>query len=183
MNDERLGTERIAWAAIDESSRQLIRVSEDGLARFGKIVSAMPELLRKLCDAPGAPRREHTSIPMKPGIYLFTEADVPIYVGQTRKLRERLRNHTIPSAMQEQASFAFLLAKKEARESGLSFEGTRKATASDPGFIEIFSRAKRRVADMEVRFIEVDEPDLRTVFEVYASLALGTGEFNSFETH
>ncbi len=36
---------------------------------------------------------------------------------------------------------------------------------------------------MNVQFIEVRDPILRTLFEVYAALELGTEEFNSFETH
>jgi hypothetical protein len=36
---------------------------------------------------------------------------------------------------------------------------------------------------MDSRFIEIDDPVTRTVFEVYAARALGTDEFNSWETH
>lgn len=36
---------------------------------------------------------------------------------------------------------------------------------------------------MDVRFVEISDPELPTVFEVYAAVALGTLEYNSFETH
>lgn len=36
---------------------------------------------------------------------------------------------------------------------------------------------------MEVRFCLCEDPELRTVFEVYAAEHLDTKEFNSFETH
>ncbi len=36
---------------------------------------------------------------------------------------------------------------------------------------------------MDVQFIELTDPIARTLFEVYAALALDTVEFNSFETH
>ena len=37
---------------------------------------------------------------------------------------------------------------------------------------------------MDFRVIEVEDPAVSTIFEVYAALALGTeGEFNLFETH
>ena len=36
---------------------------------------------------------------------------------------------------------------------------------------------------MEVQFIELADPIERTLFEVYAALALATTEFNKFETH
>ena len=36
---------------------------------------------------------------------------------------------------------------------------------------------------MPVRVIQIDDPITRTLFEVYASLALETKEFNDFDTH
>lgn len=36
---------------------------------------------------------------------------------------------------------------------------------------------------MDVRFIELAGPIERSVFEIYAALALDTLVFNSFETH
>jgi len=114
---------------------------------------------------------------------LFSKGGKPMYVGQTRKLRDRLPAHTIPSATHHQASFAFLLAKADVKRRSLQITGTRKQIAAHADFIPAFKKAKQRVADMDVRFIEVPEAALRTVFEVYAALALGTGEFNSFETH
>ena len=36
---------------------------------------------------------------------------------------------------------------------------------------------------MDVQFIELADPIARTLFEIYAALALGTTEFNRFETH
>ncbi len=133
--------------------------------------------------APAAPRRRHRRIPASPGIYLFTENGKPMYVGQTRKLSKRLGYHTRPGAPQEQASFAFQLAKADATRMGITAVGTRRQVAAHPEILPLFEKAKQRVAAMDVRFIEVPDPHTRTVFEVYAALALGTGEFNSFETH
>jgi hypothetical protein len=155
----------------------------EGLRRYDDIARQLEDLLAKLWAAPAAPRKAHKSIPQTPGVYLFTEARKPIYVGQTRKLRNRLRAHTIPSASQEQASFAFLLAKKQAEQRKVVVTGTRQFVARHLDFVPLFKDAKERVANMDVRFIEIPEPDVRTIFEVYASLALDTGEFNSFETH
>ncbi len=36
---------------------------------------------------------------------------------------------------------------------------------------------------MGVQFIELADPIARTLFEIYAALALDTVEFNAFETH
>ncbi len=43
--------------------------------------------------------------------------------------------------------------------------------------------AEVAAAAMGVQFIELADPVERTLFEVYAALALDTSEFNSFETH
>ena len=53
---------------------------------------------------------------------------------------------------------------------------------SDPAFTRHFAAAKAQVASWDVQFIEVDDPDVRTVFEVYVHLALDT-DLNTFETH
>lgn len=54
-----------------------------------------------------------------------------------------------------------------------------------PGFEELFAAAKRRVRTMDFRVVKIkDDATTSTIFEVYASIALGTeGEFNLFETH
>jgi hypothetical protein len=64
-----------------------------------------------------------------------------------------------------------------------SFKGirTRAELAGHPDFVVIFARVRAAVGRMEARYVEVDDPELRTVFEVYASVMLGTE--NSFETH
>lgn len=54
---------------------------------------------------------------------------------------------------------------------------------ADEEFARHFDEAKSRVAVMDVQFIELADPIERTLFEVYASLALKTTEFNKFETH
>ena len=36
---------------------------------------------------------------------------------------------------------------------------------------------------MSVRVVEVDNPIIQTLFEVYASMELETEEYNSFENH
>ena len=53
----------------------------------------------------------------------------------------------------------------------------------DPAFIPYFDDAKTSVAEMTVQFIALADPVERTLFEVYAAIALDTAEFNSWETH
>ena len=92
--------------------------------------------------------------------------------------------HTRPSSPENSAPFAFNIARQEAIRQNIDATGSRKAISKLPDFAELFDAAKSRVRAMEFRFVEIEDPPLRTIFEVYASLALGThGDFNVFETH
>ena len=152
-------------------------------AHFESVIASLPSRLAELQAAPSARRANHPSIPRTAGIYLLTEGGLPIYVGQTRNLRERLRQHTIPSARENQASFAFRLAMTEAETRGLIVTGTRRDRETHVDLAALFLAAKRRVAEMDVQFIEMADPIERTIFEVYAALFLGTETHNLFETH
>lgn len=159
-----------------------ITVHEAGIRQFDDAVKRMESLLVELLAAPVAPRAEHGAIPEAAGIYLFSDKK-PVYVGQTRNLRARLRNHTAAAATENQASFAFLVGKVDAEAAGIDLKRARKILEADPHFAEHFREAKARVAKMNVRWIELDDPIERTLFEIYAALALDTVAFNSFETH
>jgi hypothetical protein len=154
-----------------------------GLKTFGEVRDELPSLLKRLWAAPAEKRADHLHIPAVEGIYLFSERGRPIYVGQSRDIRRRLGDHTRPSGTHYSASFAFLFAKYRARRAGINVDIPRARLTGHRRFNAIFKDAKRRVANMDVRFLPVKDPVRRTVFEVYASLALGTTRFNSFETH
>lgn len=153
------------------------------LAHFAGAVAALPALLEALTSAPCHRVSDHPTLPNVAGVYLFRSGGAPIYVGQSRDLRRRLRYHTRPSSRHNQASFAFNFAKREAREIGVNVDRTRAILAADPEFGPLFASALATVADMEVQFTEVADSIVRTMFEMYAALALGTEDFNSFETH
>lgn len=83
-------------------------------------------------------------VPRGPGLYLLSEASRPVYVGQTRNLRRRLAQHGSSWARQNQATFAFTLARTEAlaADQTLGRYRTRKALAGDPVFAAIFKRQR-----------------------------------------
>jgi hypothetical protein len=155
---------------------------EGGQALFHKMVDELPDLLDRLSSAPAKTVAEHEGIPETPGIYLFSEGVTPIYVGQTRNLHERLRQQTSPASRERQASLAWRIALAAANDARHPESGAPKGIEADEQ-AEMFRSAKRRVAAMNVRYIELADPVTRTVFEVYAAQALGTDEFDSGETH
>jgi hypothetical protein len=167
-----------------------LRVHEPGVEIYGSVVARLPDLLEELLAAPAARVSEHPPIPEAPGIYLFSQLDgiggeeeKAIYVGQTRKLRSRLKNHTRLGSSHNQATFAFLLARGDAETAGVNTKRFREVLEQDEEFIAHFDGAKARVAKMLVRFIRLDGPIERSLFEIYAAMALDTLVYNSFETH
>jgi len=116
------------------------QVHEAGVRVYESVVARLPDLLEELLGAPAAKVAEHPPIPEAPGIYLFSEAseaegvgEKAIYVGQTRKLRSRLKNHTRLGGKNNQATFAFLLAKADAEAAGVDTKQYREVFEQDKG--------------------------------------------------
>lgn len=117
-------------------------------------------------------------------VYLFSEGKNHLYVGRTRRLRNRLRQHSIAGAQHNQAVFAFKLAREATGQmiATYSAQGSRKALSADPSFDTAFSQAKNRVRNMDLRFVEETDPLRQALLEIYASVVLGT-KYNDFDTH
>ncbi len=105
-----------------------------------------------------------------PGVYLFSyfPEDIPRYVGRSKNLVRRLcSDHRSLEHNKAPLTFA-LLADKRVK------------------LVERTPRAAREYLyeHYKVRFIPVDDPNVRAIFEIYVALELGTiPEFNSFEEH
>ena len=117
-------------------------------------------------------------------IYLFSEGENHLYVGRTTKLRQRLRQHSIPSAPQNQAGFAFKLACEVTGRTKASYKtkDSRDDRCADPSFANVFTQAKARVRKMDVRFVPETDPLRQALLEMYVSIVLKT-KYNDFETH
>lgn len=151
--------------------------------RFHDLIDKMASDLARLLEAEARPVGEHSHIPDEPGVYLFSRPSGPLYVGQSRKIAQRLRQHTRKSSTENQASLAFNMALIEAAARRLELPKTRKERAGHEQFARLFLSAKEELAAMDCSFILLADPVERTIFEMYATEALGTAEFNSFETH
>jgi predicted GIY-YIG superfamily endonuclease len=118
-------------------------------------------------------------------VYLFSEQGKNLYVGRTRHLRQRLRQHSIPSSQHNQAVFAFRLAREATGRLLATYtgDGRRASLASeDTAFAAAFTAAKERVRAMEVRYVEETDPLRQALLEIYASIVLAT-PYNDFNTH
>lgn len=145
---------------------------------FGKIVESFPVLLEEL-EKSTSFNREEIPQNLTQGIYVFYVRDVPQYVGRSGRkgrLKTRILEHSRPSSGHNTATFAFLIAKEDLDKKSLNL--SRIEIEKTPEF----QAAKQRIAAMQIKFIQIEDPIAQTLFEVYAALELGT-PYNNWETH
>lgn len=148
------------------------------------IVNEMPRLFKELKQAPLVIRSKvNSSFPFLGGIYVFYEKGRPLYVGRTKRpISKRVLMHSRGCSGQNSASFAFLLAKRMFLKGKDSCKKTRKSLIADKKFAKIFYQQKRRIREMEVRCVQITDPEVQAIFEIYASKHLNT-PYNDFNTH
>jgi excinuclease UvrABC nuclease subunit len=149
--------------------------------KFKSIIEQLPVLFSRLINSPLKPWSNLGTLPQK-GIYVFYEDGKAIYVGRTNRMKDRIKEHGRPSSTHNSATFSFILAKKAWENKGIDIKMPRVSLEKDPSFIPLFMEAKERVTKMAVHVIEINDPILQTIFEVYASMELKT-ELNDFDTH
>ena len=99
-----------------------------------------------------------------------------------RASRDRYAEHVNIGSRQNDAPFAFQLAREEL---GLkrSYYGelTRKNLLENPKFVNAFEGAKARIRTYLFRFVEEPDPLCQTLLECYVAITLNTPH-NSFGT-
>jgi len=153
-----------------------------------KFMTIISTLDRKLGALRSCPPRVFGELPVgmpTSGVYLFSEGARHLYVGRSNKLRKRYFLHCRPGSQQNQASFAYKLARQALGIEGPAYqrgERSRAGLAANPVFVEAFLAAKERIRHMQYRF--VDEPDQtrQALLEAYCAIVLET-PYNDFDTH
>jgi hypothetical protein len=131
---------------------------------------------------------QYGSIPRdipKSGIYLFSEAGRHLYIGRSNKLRSRYADHCGPGATHNTAAFAFLLARQATGFTKATYkrgDGSRAGLMLNPAFVNAFTAAKKRIRDMDYRYVEEPDQTRQAVLEIYCAIALAT-PFNDFGTY
>jgi hypothetical protein len=161
-----------------------LRVMDDMNPKFREFIETLePKFQQLVSMAPvkygGLPRE----LP-KRAIYLFSENGSHLYVGRTNNLRNRLRGHCSPSSKHFSAVFAFRIAREATGFTKASYkpEGSRANLCEHPVFSPAFVEAKRRVAGMDIRYVEETDPVKQALLEIYIATALETS-YNDFENH
>jgi hypothetical protein len=111
------------------------------------------------------------------GCCVLVKDGVPFYVGISRRLLSRLRQHVIGRG-HEDATLAYEMAHHQYPDLG-----TRTQAMADPAFRLAFEAAKAELRGCAVAFVRIDNAVERHLFEVYCAMTLDTHEWNSFETH
>jgi hypothetical protein len=147
------------------------------------VESLQPSFEKLLAQSPMRPVKLPSGLP-GPGVYLFTEGGRHLYVGRSNNLRRRMQRHGSAGATYKQAAFAFRLAREQTGKLKATYktEGSRAHLMEDPAFALAFGNAKRRICEMDLRFVDESDPLRQAILEMYVAVALGT-PYNDFDNH
>jgi hypothetical protein len=109
------------------------------------------------------------------GCYVLLRGEKPFYVGISRTVVQRLRQHVTGNTHFD-ASLAYRMATD-----ATGHEMNRSDAMQDPAFRTAFDQAKALLQDCSVAFI--DNPLELYLFEAYCAMELDTCEWNTFRTH
>jgi hypothetical protein len=156
----------------------MVNHSKNTKGLFKNVVETFPSLLANLENS-NSLRREEIPQNLNQGIYVFYERGVPQYVGRSGRegrFKTRILEHSRPGSGHNTATFAFLIAKQSLEKDRPNI--SRVEVEKTPEF----AAAKQRIAGMQIKFFQIDDSIVQTLFEVYAALELET-PYNSWETH
>jgi hypothetical protein len=111
------------------------------------------------------------------GCYVLIENNKPIYVGISRGVLGRLRQH-FTGKTHFDASLVYAIAQRR-----LPTKGKRSDVMKNLLFQKAFASAQTYLRSVHVSFVEIANPLELYVFEAFAAIELGTHEWNTFRTH
>lgn len=115
------------------------------------------------------------------GCYVLVDDGKPIYVGISRGVFSRLRQHVFGKTHFD-ASLCFRIAMAKHPDRTIT-QLTREKAMLDTQFGVSFTEAQNYLTSVQVAFIEVKNPLELYIFEAYCAVELDTHQWNSFETH
>jgi predicted GIY-YIG superfamily endonuclease len=111
----------------------------------------------------------------KKGVYVFLEKDIAVYIGKTDDLGRRLSEHVRAGSKNNDANFAYKLAKLEWKQNNKTAQKiTRKILEATESFKPHFDKAKKSVADMQMQFVVINDPYHQYLFEFWLAIKLKT---------
>ena len=152
--------------------------------RFLEKLKPLPSLLHQLVSSPATSPLALPPSVSGPGVYLFSEQGADLYVGRTRNLRRRIRQHANVGSSHRVAAFAFRLAREATGHLSATYstEGSRDDLSNNLEFAAALVKQKVRIHSMTVRTIAIEDDLTQCLFEIYAATVLST-RHNTFRTH
>ena len=111
------------------------------------------------------------------GCYVLCDGGRPIYVGISRTLLARVRQH-LTGTTHFNASLPYLMAQRK-----VEMRGSRDEAMQNPDFRTVFVDRQQYLRSCTISAVEINNAVELYLFEIYAAMNLGTGEWNTFETH
>jgi hypothetical protein len=111
------------------------------------------------------------------GCYVLLRDGKPFYVGISRGVVARLRQH-VTGTTHFNATLAYRMACEK-----FPHDKTQATAMKDPAFRKAFEEAKQLLAGCSAAFIEIPDPVELYLFEAYCAMELDTHEWNTFRTH
>ena len=148
---------------------------------FEEYISKLPTLLTSLLSC--APHTGGFNLPRnapRRAVYLFSDGNDTVYVGRTNYLQRRYRQHI--GGRHNDAPFAFKIARHATGYLSAKGGPTRIQLQGDPAFASAFAAARKRVSTLQFRWVEVEDPNLQYLLEIYVALVL-RATHNDFENH
>jgi hypothetical protein len=112
-----------------------------------------------------------------PGCYLFQEGTRAIYVGISRSVLGRIRQH-LRGKTHFDASLAYRMAKRK-----MPTRLQRTEAMQDAAFQVVFEECQAYLRTLQVSFIPIENDLVIYLFEAYCAIELDTADWNTFRTH
>ena len=132
--------------------------------------------LRKRILAHGRPKSGHTSATFA---FILAKEEFELACPDCKLESDRLAKFAHDPKMLTPLKNHFRRKNDEVKH---SHSKQRAVLEDDPEFKPLYDRAKRRVRNMGVRIVEIEDDIEQAVFEIYAHMKLGT-LYNTFENH
>lgn len=110
------------------------------------------------------------------GCYVLIDQDMPIYVGISQTVIQRLLQH-VKGKTHNAASLAYRMAADE-----VPHKNTRNVAMTTGAFQDAFTKSKNYLRSLSVAFVEIENPVELYLFELYCAMELDT-RWNTFKTH
>ena len=111
------------------------------------------------------------------GCYVFMRGARPIYVGISRGVLARIRQH-LRGRSHFDASLAYSMAQDKQPT-----PGKRSDAMNRPRFQRAFREAQRDLRRLNVAAVVIENPLELYLFEAFAAMKLKTSKWNTFRTH